>query len=132
MPRPHTPQNNKQYLYYEQHESQKHYTTPQKARVTGAIEFNHAMGFQGLNNKVFNYYGCSKASGYRILGGQSSQTERRLGNEPKAHNPRGRPPLLSCDNLRKIEDYLKHADVRQRSVTWQNLARQASVRTDVS
>jgi len=117
MPRPHAPQNNKQYLYYEQHESQKHYTTLQKARITGAIEFNHAMDFQGLNNKVFNYYGCSKASGYRILGSKSSQTERRLSNEPKAHDPRGRPPLLSRDDLRKIEDYLKHVDVKQRSVT---------------
>jgi hypothetical protein len=132
MPRPHTPQNNKQYLYYELHEAQKHYTTPQKARIAGAIEFNHAMGFQGFNNKVFDYYGCSKASGYRILSGESSQTERRLGNEPEAYDPRGRPPILTRDDLRQMEDYLEHADVKQRAVTWQNLARQAGVRTDVS
>jgi len=49
-----------------------------EGRITGAIKFHHAIGFQGLNNKVFNYYGCSKASGYRILSSKSSQTERRL------------------------------------------------------
>ena len=75
------------------------------------------MGFQGLNNKVFNYYGCLKASGYRILSSKSSQIERRLGNEPKAYNPRRYLLLFSHNNLHKIEDYLKHADIKQHLVT---------------
>jgi transposase len=99
--------------------------------MTGAIEFNRHIGAHGLNNQVFKYYGVNKRSGYRILTGESSQTDRRLQNEPEVHDPRGRPRELSRDQLQQIESYLEHADVKQRAVTWENLARQAGVQTDV-
>ena len=49
--RPHTPQNNNQINYCKPHEYYKQYTTPQKACITRAIEFNRHISAHGLNNQ---------------------------------------------------------------------------------
>jgi hypothetical protein len=128
MLRPTTPDNSSVHL--SPHKRYKHYTTPLKARVLGAIEFNHHQGYKGLNNEVFKYYGISKRSGYNILSGHSSGTDRRLNNEPRAIETRGAKPILTRGDLRRMEDYLENADIRERAVTWQNLAEQCGIQRD--
>lgn len=126
--RPHTPENSAQILPYDQHESGKHYTTPQTSRMIGGIELANHLGVKGKKEEIFKYYGFSHTAGYRALAGREAHSERRLHNAPDAGpDPRGRKSKLTREDLRKMEEWIEQQDAQGRSATWKNLAKEAGV-----
>ncbi|KAF2675596.1 hypothetical protein K458DRAFT_425360 [Lentithecium fluviatile CBS 122367] len=102
------------------HPGYTHHSTPQKSRILGAVAFLDTKGITGQKASVFRANGVSKARGWAILA--AGEERRRLGQESRGEETRGRPPLISPEDLRRMERIIEDLDAEGRSMSWETLA----------
>ena len=89
---------------FDSRERQKHYTTPVKAKVQGAVEFCERMGISYYKEDVFRTFDVSREQGYAFLRNDSA---RRLENNSDAEETRGRKSLITPKQIREMERILE-------------------------
>ncbi|KAF2818032.1 hypothetical protein CC86DRAFT_337635, partial [Ophiobolus disseminans] len=107
-------------------------TTPKKARIRGAADFNNAMGIPYFHTDLFRFYGVSKHQGWAILkegdkeivpeGEAEMSFDRRHHNNPSIEEKRGRKPKLSPKQLEQADRFLQEQGWEARVLTWDQLA----------
>jgi hypothetical protein len=110
--------------------SNKHHDTPKKARVKAAYEelkLHEFTGARDTNNSLFQRLDIPKRSGYRILAQQADRTHH---NQPGIDEARGRPKLITPQDLARLDTIIQSCGVQGRSMTWETLAYEADL--DVS
>ena len=60
------------------HELNKHYDTPQRAKIQGAVEFFRIKGIPINNHEVFRAFGVRISQGYKILKGDARTRHNQL------------------------------------------------------
>jgi hypothetical protein len=110
------------------HSGYTHHDTPTKARVQGACDYAEATGQKGYHKRIFEQFGVSKSRGWEIL--RQGSHIRRSGHNTDDVEARGRPPLISLEDLRKMERIIEDCDAEGRSMSWDTLAYEAGL--DVS
>jgi hypothetical protein len=110
------------------HPGYTHHSTPTKAHIIGACKWIDAEGIKGKKISVFKLFGVSKARGWQIL--RDEENRRRFSVQNRPQEPRGRKPLLTPTDIRKMERIIEDADFESRSMTWDTLAYEAGL--DVS
>jgi hypothetical protein len=114
--------------------SNSHYSTPEKARLRAAYRERKQYNFTGTNhsnNSLFRRLGIAKSSAYRILASESlNPSDRTFHNDPAVKETRGRPKLITDQDLSRMEAILESCDVQGRSMTWETLGYEAGL--DVS
>ena len=109
------------------HEPNKHYDTPQQAKIQGAVEFLKAKGIEIPPRVVFEFFGAKQTQGYSILQGESRTRHNQEGNET-----RGRPLKLTGAQVCEADSILEEENlgVEGKRYTWPQLA--IEVGADVS
>lgn len=69
------------------------YTTPQKSKVQGAVEFCRAKNIPVDPREVFNFFEVIKSSGYEMI--QDGAPSRRLQHQEGIKDTRGRKPKMT-------------------------------------
>jgi hypothetical protein len=110
------------------HPGYKHHDTPTKARVLGACEYLDAKGIKGQKASVFRQFNVSNARGWEIL--REGRDRRRFGVDSCPPETRGRPPIISPEDLRRMERLVEDSDAEGRSMSWETLAYESGL--DVS
>ena len=103
---------------FDSRERQKHYTTPVKAKVQGAVEFCERMGISYYKEDVFRTFDVSREQGYAFLRNDSA---RRLENNSDAEETRGRKSLITPKQIREMERILETEGIEGRGLTWSQL-----------
>ena len=104
-----------------------HYPTLVKARLLGTASYLDTHYIQYFKTDLFKEFGIhSKNQGWEIL--RHGVDRRHL-----EHETRGQKPIISADDLRRMEEIIWQYGFQARSLTWQGLAMiagiQASART---
>ncbi|KAF1978853.1 hypothetical protein BU23DRAFT_586691 [Bimuria novae-zelandiae CBS 107.79] len=110
------------------HAGYSHHDTPTKVRVLSACQYLDAKGIKGQKASVFRDAGVSKARGWEIL--RQGRERRRIGVDTPHTETRGRPALISPEDLRRLERIIEDCDVEGRSISWEALAYESGL--DVS
>lgn len=98
-----------------------HYPTPVKARLRGTEAYltNHHIPHCKMD--LFREFGIrSKPRGWAIL---TSNSDRR---HPE-HEKRGRPPIITPEDLRRMEELLWKYGFQARQLSWKALANEAGI-----
>ena len=103
---------------FDSRERQKHYTTPVKAKVQGAVEFCERMGISYYKEEVFRTFDVSREQGYACLRNDSA---RRLEKNSDAEETRGRKSLITPKQIREMERILETEGIEGRGLTWSQL-----------
>jgi transposase len=104
--------------YEPPHEWYKEYTTPQKAKVQGTIEYFEAKNIPHHKTDVFKHFRASKSSGYEILAEGSSAQRIDILVE---NNPSHRTRKITPQKLREMERILENKGIEARGLTWEQL-----------
>jgi len=109
-------------------------STPKKARIRGAADFNDAMGIPYYHTDLFKFYGVSKHQGWAILkeGIEEEVSEDLPGmsfdrthhNNPAIEERRGRKPLLTPAQVYEADRFLQDVGWDARVLTWAQLAKE--------
>ncbi len=103
----------------------KHHTTPQKAKIHGAIEYLEAKGASYSKRDVYELFGVSGGSVHRVL---RSNTTRRLHNAPNKPEPRGRKCIITQAQKDEMEQIIEREEIQGRALTWQQLGFEVNVK----
>jgi len=111
------------------HKYNTEWTTPQKAKVAGAVEFldAHNLLNQPGTSKIdiFRHFDIPPRSGYRILAGESLRRVDTL-----FENPRHPPRKVSWDDIEKMEKLLRQEGFEARQMTWEQLGSSIGLEVD--
>ena len=102
----------------EPHDDQNHHSTPNKAKIQGAIEFCQNMKIPFFKADVFRTFNVSHFTGYRILNGESS---KQFHNQFDQMETRERKSIISLAQIREMEKILKKEGMEARRLTWKQL-----------
>lgn len=100
------------------HEWHTEYTTPQKAKVQGTIEYLEAKGLPYSKADVFRHFQVSKSAGWEII--KEGTSARRLDTIVE-YNPRGPSRQISIQKIREMEEILENEGIEGRGYTWEQL-----------
>jgi hypothetical protein len=111
-----------------------HLTTPKKARIRGAADFNNAHSIPYFHTDLFKFYEVSKQQGWAILKegfekqpGEADPNisfDRGHHNNPSIPENRGRKSLLSPKQIERADRFLQEAGWEARVLTWDQLAQE--------
>ena len=104
-------------------DNDKHYPTPTRPKMQGAIEFCDRMGFPYYKEYVFRTFGVRHRQGYELIrkGSQSPNPSPRTRNhDPDRKKTRRCNHIISSKKIRKMELVLKEG-IEARSLTWAQL-----------
>ena len=95
----------------------KHYDTPTKAKVKGAIEFLEAKGIEHKKQEVFDFFGVKSTQGYELL---RASTTRKRHHNPELLETRGRHSKLSGSQIREADSILEEEElgIEGKRYTW--------------
>ena len=95
----------------------RHYETPTKAKVQGAVEFCQKMGIPFFKADVFRTFNVEQRRGHELL-----RTEpRRHHNVSEDSENRGRHRIISLKQIREMERILEEEGMEGRALTWEQL-----------
>jgi len=97
-----------------------HHTTPKKSKIIGAVTFAKAHKLDFFHSDVFRENEVCKQQGWKIL--HDGRDRRHLEVET-----RGRPKLITPDNLQATERIIWQYGFQARALTWQGLALEAGI-----
>ena len=98
----------------------KHLDTPRRARIQGAVEFLEAKGLNIKRDDVFQYFGVSRASGYRLIQSEASRTR----HNQDLIETRGRKLKVSGEQVVEADKILQEIELELdgKRLTWEQLA----------
>ena len=110
--------------------SHRHHDTPTKARIRAQYEEFKVHDYSGTNTKTLLYsrIGIPRRSINRILASEfSNPSHRTFHNDPAIKETRGRPKLITDDDLHRMEAIIQSCDVQGRAMTWETLGYEAGI-----
>lgn len=99
------------------HWPQKHWTTPQKARLQGAKDYLSTHGLPHTDRNLFRHFNVPQSTGRRIL----RDASRTFHNNEFSEETRGRKRILQPEHIDKIEAFLWEGGFEARSLPWASL-----------
>ena len=103
----------------------KHYETPTKSKVRGAIDYLEAKGIPHFKEDVFRHFGVSHRQGWAII--SKGSVDRRHHNAEGVEERRGRPPLISQEQIKEMDRILQEAGFEARTMSWAELAYEVGI-----
>ena len=103
----------------------KHFDTPKRARVQGAIEFLRAKEIDVKNEEVFDFFNVSPASGYRLIRFEASSRTR---HNQDLNETRDRKLKVSEAQVAEADKILQEIELELegKRLTWKQLATEVS------
>ena len=98
----------------------KNHDTPTKAKVQGAVEFYQKMGLPFFKKDVFRTFNVEHRRGHEFL--KPEFFARRHHNISNESENRGRPRIISTNQIREMERILEEEGMKGRALTWEQLS----------
>lgn len=101
----------------ESHARNHDYPTPTKAKIQAVAEFNDARKIRYAKIDLFDHFGVSHRTGWRMLQAESS----RRAHHQKKQETRGRKKAISSDIIQQMQEIIENEGIQARAMTWHQL-----------
>src|SRR4051812_8375298 len=105
--------------------NRKPHSTPTKSKVRGTIEYLEAKNIPHFKEEVFRHFGVSHRQGWAMI--SEGSVDRRHHNAEEVEERRGRPPIISREQIKEMDRILQEVGFEARAMSWVDLAYEAGI-----
>jgi hypothetical protein len=101
--------------------------TPVRAGLLYLVSFIEVKGLDFTRNDVFEFCGVPQPTGTKIVNSGIPRREQHVLKEITGNKVRGRKPVLSKQQINKIEDQIEYSGIKIRALGWLALAAKCGI-----
>jgi hypothetical protein len=100
------------------------HNTPKKAKIQGTLEYLEAKYIPHFKQDVFDHFQVSHRQGWAMI---SEASKDRRHHRTESLERRGRPRVITNQELKEMNKIIKSEDFEARELSWQELAWDAGI-----